>query len=94
MKRTTPPKRKKPPTRRRAGGRNSRTARPAARASAGIPDDAPPDGWPTDDEPAPEPEPEVMSDSLWDWEEEELDYAQDIELEQYALRVLRGEHDD
>ncbi len=42
--------------------------------------DAPPGGWP--------------SDGLWDWDVEEIDYAQDIELEQYARRVLRGEHDD
>jgi hypothetical protein len=57
-----------------------------------IPADAPSAGWPSDDEPATESN--LTSDGLWDWDVEELDYAQDIELEQYARRVLRGEHDD
>ena len=69
-----------------------RSASPRSREPDGLDVDSAPPGWPADDEPDTAMEPRPAD--LWDWEEGEPDYAQDIELEQYALRVLRGERDD
>lgn len=92
MKRTQPSKRRNQTTRKRRGATSASRRRRVAPDAGAMPNDVAPRGWPSDDDRLEDSNP--TGDSLWDWDVEEIDYAQDLELEQYARRVLRGEHDD